>query len=400
MNVVRSAFQKVIYIYLLLSLSVGKLICELLIVLAPFLKAKPAKDFLFLPYTHKDNSGARTRVQEYLPLLERDGYTYDVHYISDADYYNWVYYQPKTSRIREYLFYQKMFWNRLIWCVKASRYQTVFFQRALFPDFYNQTGNPLERLLRAFNNNIIVDYFDADYVRNAKLIDGVVKYCDTITVVNDFLKSYFEKKAKQVILNDLSIDTSRYQQKTDFSLQASVRIFWTGSIPNLANLVELLPALRKVNEQFPIKLVIVGRSKGTITDAFVEHHLWSDETFNSIITGCDIAVYPAFEADEISQGKVAYKCLEYAACKVPMVASPYGLSSRFENEKEVLTATTEAQWTRAIIRLIEDQPLRIQLAENAYYKVMQYHDTKATYKNFVTILTGVWKNKKTGTRPV
>lgn len=387
----RKTLQKLVYLYLWLSLSIGKLLCELLILATPLFKKKPKKDFLFLPYTHKDNSGTRTRVQEYLPLLERDGFTFDVHYICDAEYYNWVYYQPKKSLIREYLFYQKMFWNRLVWCFKASNYKTVFFQRALFPDFYNQTGNPLERLLRAYNNHIIVDYFDADYARNPKLINGVVKYCDTVTVVNDFLKSYFEKKGKQVLLNDLSIDTRRYQQKKDFNLHTPVRIFWTGSIPNLSHLVELLPALRQVHRKYPIKLVIVGRSKGNISDDFVEHHLWSDETFNALITGSDLAVYPAFHADDYSQGKVAYKCLEYATCKVPMVASPYGLSSRLENEKDVLTATTEEQWVSAIIRLIENQNLREQLAENAYIKVLKYHDTQATYKNFVSILTAEQK---------
>lgn len=388
MNIAQKAFQRSIYLYLLLSIGVGKIICELLILLAPLLKKKKQKDFLFLPYTHKDNSGTRSRIQEYLPLLDKDGFTYDVHYISDAAYYNWVYYQPKKTHVREYLFYQRMFWSRLWWCAKSSRYKTVFFQRALFPDFYDQKGNPLERLLRAYNNHIIVDYFDADYARNPKLIDGVVKHCDKVTVVNDYLKNYFEKKAKPVLLNDLSIDTSRYKQKKGHALHNPVRLFWTGSILNLVHLQELLPALRKVNALYPIKLVIVGRSKGSITDDFVEHHLWSDETFNDIITGCDIAVYPAFRADDYSQGKVAYKCLEYAVCKLPMVASPYGLSSRFENENDVLVALTQEDWIRSIIRLIEDQALRERLADNAFQKLMKYHDTKATYKNFVSILSG------------
>jgi spore maturation protein CgeB len=71
-----------------------------------------------------------------------------------------------------------------------------------------------------------------------------------------------------------------------------------------------------------------------------------------------------------------------------MVASPYGLSSRFENENDVLVALTQEDWIRSIIRLIEDQALRERLADNAFQKLMKYHDTKATYKNFVSILSG------------
>ncbi len=381
--------QRIVYLYLLMSLFFGRIVCGVFILLAPLLRKKPVKDFLLLPYSHKDNSGTRTRVQEYLSLLERDGYSYDVHYICNADYYNWVYYQPKKTKIREYLFYQSMFWNRLKWCVRASRYRTVFFQRALFPDFYEQRGNPLECLLQAYNNDIIVDFFDADYARNAKLIQGVIHHCNTVSVVNDFLKSYFEKFHQNVVLNDLSIDTARYIQKNDFNLSSPVRLFWTGSISNLMHLKELLPALRRVHQSHPIKLVIVGRSKGDIEDDFVEHHLWSDKTFNQLITECDIAVYPAYQADDYTQGKVAYKCLEYASCKIPMIASPYGLSSRFTTE-DAMIVVKEDEWVDVLIKLIQDQKLREQLAQNAFNKVVRYHDTKATYKNFVKILTARW----------
>jgi glycosyltransferase involved in cell wall biosynthesis len=301
-----------------------------------------------------------------------------------------VYYQPKNSKIREYLFYQKMFWSRLIWCVRASRYKTVFFQRSLFPDFYDQKGNPLERLLRAYSRNIIADFFDADYALNAELIHGVIQQCDTVTVVNNFLRNYFEKFHQQVVLNDLSIDTSRYIQKSDFTLSNPVRLFWTGSIPNLLHLKKMLPALRRVHASYPIKLVIVGRSKGDIQDDFVEHHLWSDQTFNQLITGCDIAIYPAYQADDFTQGKVAYKCLEYACCKLPMIASPYGLSSRFTHE-DALVVITEEEWVEALLCLIRNQKLREQLGENAFRKVVQYHDTNSTYRNFVKILTARWQ---------
>jgi spore maturation protein CgeB len=72
-----------------------------------------------------------------------------------------------------------------------------------------------------------------------------------------------------------------------------------------------------------------------------------------------------------------------------MIASPYGLSSRF-TESDVLIARTEEEWYNAFIELIENKERRVQLAENAYQKILNYHDTKATYRNFVKILTSRW----------
>jgi glycosyltransferase involved in cell wall biosynthesis len=381
--------QKITYVYLLCSLFVGRIVCNLLVFIAPIFRKKPIKDFLFLPYTHKDNSGTRARVQDYLPFFEKDGYTYDVHYICDAQYYTWVYYAPKKNKIREYLFYSHIFWSRLIWCFHSRNYRTVFYQRSLFPDFYDQRGTPLEKLMRAYNSDIIVDYFDADYVDNPQLIHAVIRECDTLTLVNDFLLNYFKNYHANLYLNDLSIDTERYIQKTNFDITQPVRIFWTGNIDNLLHVYQLLPILRRLHTKYPIRLVIVGRSKGEILDDFVEHHLWSEETFNDLITSSDIAVYPAFIVNDITLGKVAYKCLEYATCKVPMIASPYGLSSRF-TESDVLIARTEEEWYNAFIELIENKERRVQLAENAYQKILNYHDTKATYRNFVKILTTRW----------
>ncbi len=378
--------QKVTYAYLLSSILIGKMLCRILIILAPLLRKKPTKDFLFLPYNHKDNIGCQVRVQAYLPLLLAGGYSFDVHYISDTKHFDWVFHQAKQTLIREYLFYNKIFWSRILWCYRSSRYKTVFFQRGLFPEFYDQTGTPLEKLLRAYNKNIIVDYFDADYVRNVKLILSIVKECDTVAVVNDFLKEFFLKHHKHVVINDLSIDTHLYKIKRDFSIHSPARLFWTGNPDNLQHIRDLLPILREVNEKHPIKLILITRAIDDIQDSFVEHHLWSSDSFNDIIINCDIALYPAPTQDDISMGKVAYKCLEYACCKLPIIASPYGLTSRFTKD-DVLIAKTKEEWRQNIEELIKNQPLREILAQNAYQKVIQYHDTEATYKNFLNILT-------------
>lgn len=387
MSFLHKQFERLAYLWLLLSLTTGWWIVNILILLVPLLrKRKPSRDFLFFPYAHKDNSGTMTRVQEYLPFLEKDGFTYDVHYPSSQQQYDALYHTKHKSRAKEYWYYHNLFWKRLGGILKASNYKAVFFQRALFPEYYNQRRAILEQLLRAYSKNITVDFFDADYARNEPFYLNVIKYCDKVSVVNQFLCDYFSKHHPKVLFNDLSIDVSRYAVKHDFSIHQPVRFFWTGGIGNASHLKLVMPVLEEVNKLQPLKLVMVCKTTAGFTQEFIEHHVWNLKTFNDLLSGSDIALYPASEDNAFSRGKVAYKSLEYAAAKVPMVASPQGLSSRFEHNVDVLIATNQLEWKENILKLMDDESLRQRLANSAYDKLKRYHDVNVTYKNFLEIL--------------
>jgi glycosyltransferase involved in cell wall biosynthesis len=386
MSFLQNIHQKLTYLFLLLSLGIGRVCIEFLKIIAPLIPGKPQKDFLFFPYTHKDNSGTISRFQEYFPFLDKDGYTYDIHYVCDMDHYNWIYYAPRKNNSREYMFFHQVFWSRLKWVLKAKNYRAVFFQRALFPDYYEQKSAMLEKLLHKLNNNVTVDYFDADYVRNDTYIMNIIKSCNKISVVNEDLFIYFSQFHSRILYNDLSIDIKRYKAKTDFSIHNPVRIYWTGSIGNAVNLQVILPVLEKINKTIPLVLVMICRTKAGFTQSFIEHHVWEEKTYIDYMIGSDLAIYPVLEDDEYSRGKVAYKALEYAVAKVPMVASEPGLSSRFEKGKDVLIANTKEEWESQLIKAIGDAALRKELAEGAYQKIIKYHDVKVTYKNFIEIL--------------
>jgi glycosyltransferase involved in cell wall biosynthesis len=379
--------ERFAYLRLLLSLATASLFVNVLVLIAPLLrKRRPSKDFLFFPYTHKDNSGTVTRFQEYFPFIDNDGYTYDIHYPSLMADYDALYYAPQPSRANEYNYLRKLFWQRFHWVTKAPNYKAVFFQRQLFPEYYNQRRALLERLLHALHDNVTVDFFDSDQARNEPFFRNVIRNANKVAVVNGFLFDYFSKQHPRVLYNDLSIDMSRYEPKTEFTIGQPVRLFWTGGIENARNLQLVMPVLEEINATIPLTLVMVCKTTAGFTQGFIEHHLWSLKTFNGLLAGSDIALYPALEDNVFSRGKVAYKALEYAAAKVPMVASPQGLSSRFVHEEDVLTAINALDWKENLLRVIRDETLRQRLGESAYKKLKQYHDVNVTYKNFLEVL--------------
>ena len=379
--------ERAAYLFLLLSLTTGRITATLLTIFSFLIPKKKGKqkDFLFFPYAHKDNTGTKSRFQIYLPYFEKDGYTYDIDYICTFEYFNDIFFvQP--NRVKEYLFYHRTFWRRLFWVLSARNYKAVFIHRALFPEYYDQFFPYLERLLRQLNKNITIDYFDADYSRNKKLVDRTVSYCDKVCVVNEHLYNYFISIHPRVFYDNLAVDTTPYIPKKNFDLKNPIVVFWTGSKANARNLKTIIPILEKINMEFPLTLTMICKSKAGYESSLIRQYPWDEKTFFKYLNESDIAIYPALNDNEINRGKVAYKVLDYVASKIPVVASPLGLSQYFKDKKDVLVANNEMEWEEAIRILIINEKLRRELAESAYVELLQHHSVDSTYKSFLKIL--------------
>ncbi len=355
----------------------------------PFLlkRKKPKKDFLFFPYSHKDNIGTISRFQIFLPFFEKDKFKFDIHYTWSAAVDEKIFFKS-TSRTKEYFYLAVMFCRRLFQSMKAANYRAVFFQRAMIPEYYDQFTPYLEQLICKLNKNVTVDFFDADYKRNKKLVDSTAVVCQKVTVVNDHLFQYFKNLNTNVYYNDLVVDINTYSIKSDYSLNNPIKIFWTGSESNSVHLKEIVPLLEKINLKFPLQLRMISRTNCGYTSAIIHQANWNKETFFNELIDADIAIYPAMNDTEFTRGKVAYKSIEYGAAALPIVASPFGLSPHFENENDVLIATTIDEWEKQIIRLIGDEALRKKLGNNARIKTQQFHSVESTYKKFLEILLG------------
>jgi hypothetical protein len=201
------------------------------------------------------------------------------------------------------------------------------------------------------------------------------------------LYDYFSKFHPKVLFNDLSVDPTTYLQKTDFTIHQPVRLFWTGSRINAQiNLSGIMSTLEELNAIRPLKLVMVCATRADFSQNFIEHYLWTPDIANKLLADVDIALYPAMEDNDYSRGKVAFKTLEYAVAKAPMVASSQGLSSHFKDGEDVLIANDLVKWKQQLLRLMDDEVLRKRLADSAYEKLLRYHTVQATYKNFLYFL--------------
>ena len=89
---------------------------------------------------------------------------------------------------------------------------------------------------------------------------------------------------------------------------------------------------------------------------------WSEETEVDAVRGFDAGVMPLSD-DPWSRGKSATKLLQYMACGIPCIATPFGAVLEFLRDGENgLFADTPEEWRDALERL-RDPALRKRLGQ-------------------------------------
>lgn len=228
------------------------------------------------------------------------------------------------------------------------------------------------RLLAAFAPRVIFDFDDAIYVRRPRRLGEpaddswwrrkkFASTCRAVTVVaagNDVLAGAAAPYANRIVTLPTPLDASRYRATTATQNDPPT-IVWVGSPENLVYLEILRPALARLAERHPeLRLRIVCSSFPDWPDVRTERVLWSPDTEVEALASAHIGVMPLSD-DEWSQGKCAFKLLQYMAASLPCVASPVGANTEAVIEERTgLHARDTDEWEQALERLIGAPSLR------------------------------------------
>ena len=353
-----------------------------------FFHSGPRKDVLMLPYLPQGNVGSRIRFEIYLRYFEADGLTYDLDYIGQQEELYEAFLSPNhESKVRErFQLIRRFLWSRVRVALKASRYRAIYIQRDAFP--FCPSGKSafvLESMAR-LNPNITLDFYDADYQRNAELVYSSVKSAAKLTVVNDFLEEHFRPYHDNITIFPNALESACYVVKQDYAISGSIRLFWTGTYGHLRNFEACLEALYKLEPEFDFTLVLVTDGEVPYQGLKIEHHPYDLTTFYDIMASCDIALFPVAQGDDIHRGAMAMKTLEYMACGLPTVGAPWGLSAYLEDERSILIAQNTEQWVKALRRCFGDQALREQLGRGGRDVFMAHHDAEVSYSLLKSVL--------------
>ncbi|MBI5394062.1 MAG: glycosyltransferase family 4 protein [Verrucomicrobia bacterium] len=206
---------------------------------------------------------------------------------------------------------------------------------------------------------------------------------DHVVAGNEYLAGFFRERGCPVTVVPTMLDPAHYQLKQHAETRQPTLV-WIGSHWTLPYLRQSLPALERAAASVPgLRLVVIADETVASSVLPVETIPWSQEGEAAALCRGDIGIAPT-PLDPWTQGKCAFKIIQYMAAGLPVIASPVGSNAEVVVPGETgLLPTRSEEWVEAIIKLCRDDGLRARMGAAgrervvARYSVQQAADTWA-----------------------
>jgi glycosyltransferase involved in cell wall biosynthesis len=320
---------------------------------------------------------ARFRLRQYIPTLRQQGIE-TREFVSRAGTY------PPRGLARRVLWGSQALLERLPSVIRARRDQVAFMQREMISTLV--TLEPLLQRPRIF------DVDDAIWVhRGGRAARRLAQMSDLVICGNDYLADKFSSWNQNVRIIPTGVDTRRYRPLGRQTRPDCV-IGWIGTVPGFGYLRAIEGALASVLRQHQhVVLRIVSNEfpvLAAVPTSQVQLRRWSADTEISEIQDFDIGIMPLLD-NEFARGKCSFKMLQYMACGVPVVASPFGMNGELLAQAEIgISADSETGWITALNDLVKSTALRSRLGNTGRELVTNY-DTELVASSLASAIRSV-----------
>ena len=305
--------------------------------------------------TRYERLGASSRVRflQFLPELERRGFTFDVRPLLDNDYVRSLYGGPRIGAGRLFMSYMRRFGALR----RRLRYDDAWFHR-----------------------------YDMHWTRPllGGKIDAIMQVAHTVVAGNDYIaRRAREAGARQVEIVPSTIDLERYRGLPE-PRHEGLTVGWIGIPLNAHYLSIIAPALRAVPS---VRLHVVGGAvPAELSGIPAASFEWTEDSEIAQIAAFDVGIMPLHDTPW-ERGKCAYKLLQVMAAGKPVIASPVGANRQVVRHgiNGFLAETTE-QWADALRRLA-DPELRRRMGEEARRTVAAQYASAVVVPRLAAILS-------------
>ena len=349
---------------------------------------------LFLcPYPLGGAPSQRFRFEQYLDILQKGGYRYEVHgFLDEAT--NRILYQPGQT-LAKVLGVLRGFLRRLGLIPRLSRADFVFIHREATP-----VGLPwLEWIIaRVLQKKIIYDFDDAiwlkdtsgvnDFMSRLKWQQKVLKICRwsyRISAGNAYLADFGRQHNARVVVNPTTLDTRHSHFGLKNQQEAPLSIGWTGSHSTMKYLYPLEPVLQELAQKFIFRLVVISNRPPEMQLPNLHYIPWSQAREVADLREMHIGIMPLPD-DPWAQGKCGFKALQYLSLGIPALVSPVGVNTEIVHHGENgFHCATDADWQHYLSQLLQDTDMRKRLGVAGRKTVESCYSVEANTDNFLSL---------------
>lgn len=335
----------------------------------------------------------RLKYEQYLELLEKEGYVFTISSFQTKQFWNIIYKPGRTI--------EKIFWTCFGYLVRIFDLARAPFYHAVFINLWvTPLGFPFfERILFFFNRKVIYDIDDMIFINpqtaaSSALIQKLkgkrkplvlMKHAKYVIVCTPKLEeiALAINNHKNVVDISSTFDTERFVPVRTYKKNEVTTIGWTGTHSTIPFLETLQPVLAEVSRRRKIKLLVIANKEYKMKDVETDFIFWKEENEISDLHKIEIGLYP-IPANEWSLGKSSLKALTYMAIGVPVVATAYGTNFRImQNGVQGFLAANEEEWVDHIIELIDDVDLRKRMGLAGRKTVEELFSVKANFPKYL-----------------
>ncbi|HUK35194.1 MAG TPA: glycosyltransferase [Vicinamibacterales bacterium] len=350
-----------------------------------------------------NGAGCRFRVMQYIPALERAGFSVTVAPFFDAAFFDLVY-RPGHYGQKLAAFLRQSA-ERLRLLLSRDRYDAVFVYREAYP-----FGPALieAALSQAGARPLIYDFDDAIFLSNssdANRFAAALKYPQKVPAIiqrstlvlagNGYLAEYARQYSSSVFVLPTCVDTDTFVvRRTPQHTCAPLVVGWIGTPTTATYLTSLGPSLARVSSRHSFELRVSGSGEPLqFPGVKTTNERWSVEREVELFNTCDVGVYP-LQDDEWAKGKCGFKAIQFMACGVPVVAAAVGVNTEIiQDGVNGFLASTEREWDEKIGLLLGDAELRSRLGAAGRKTVEERYSLSVNAPKLVSLLKSVVEPK-------
>lgn len=349
--------------------------------------------FFIVPYPQGEAPSQRFRFEQYIPYLEENGFTVEIHPFLNVTTWKNLYssgnFGKKTFGILG------SFLRRFKLLFQLRHADHIFIHREA-----SQVGPPIIEwiIAKVLRRKYIYDFDDAIWLpnyseTNARFhrlksywkVNFCMKWASEITAGNEYLASYARQFNSNVQIIPTTIDTENHHNLISNHTSEKLVIGWTGTHTTMRYLDELIPVLEELEKNYTFTFLVISNEEPTYSLKSLQFIKWSKDTEIEDLSKMNIGVMP-LQHDIWSEGKCGFKGLQYMALEIATILSPVGVNTSIVQDGiNGFLAGSRQEWKEKLILMLENNDLRIRLAKAGKQTIEERYSVNANRAKYLEL---------------